>query len=88
MNLLCVLQQLKLVANDKFMSVLNKYVYGFMGFSLLLFSLFLGLYALYIFFQSLMSFETFKLDSTFQAIIALTLGLAIVTHGSFQNCTK
>ena len=77
MNLLCVLQQLKLVGNDKFMSVLNKCVYGFMGFSLLLFSLFLGLYALYIFFQSLMSFESFKLDSTFQAIIALTLGLAI-----------
>ena len=76
-NLLCILEELKLVQNDRFIHLLNRYVYGFMGFSLLFFALFLGVYAIYIFFQSLVSFETFKLDSTFQAIIALTLGLAI-----------
>lgn len=77
LDLLCVLEQLQLVHSNRFIYNLNRIVYGFMGFSLLFFALFLGVFAIYTFVESILHFETFELESTFRAIIALTLGLAI-----------
>ncbi|MCH9814174.1 MAG: hypothetical protein K0U47_09570 [Epsilonproteobacteria bacterium] len=77
LNLLCVLEQLQLIQSNKFARMINKYIYGLMGFSLLFFALFLGLYAIYIFIVSFLEETPLILESTFQAIIALTLGLAI-----------
>lgn len=76
-NLLSIMQRLGLVQSSKTASFINKFVYGFMGFSLLFFAVFLGFYAIYVFIESVILSEHFNLDSTFKAIIALTLGLAI-----------
>ena len=76
-DLLNILEQLQLVQSNQFARIINKVVYGFMGFSLLFFALFLGVYAMYTFGVSVLAVEHFKLESTFKAIIALTLGLAI-----------
>lgn len=77
LDVVSILEQLSLIQSHKLSRNINKFVYGFMGFSLLFFAVFLGIYAIYIFTSSLFMLEHFDLESTFKAIIALTLGLAI-----------
>lgn len=77
LDVVSILEQLSLIQSHKLSRNINKFVYGFMGFSLLFFAVFLGIYAIYIFTSSLFALEHFDLESTFKAIIALTLGLAI-----------
>ncbi len=77
LDVVAILEQLGLIQSHRLSRGLNKFVYGFMGFSLLFFSVFLGVYAIYIFGASVVDLEHFNLESTFKAIIALTLGLAI-----------
>jgi len=77
LDVVCILEELSLIQSHKLSRNINKFVYGFMGFSLLFFAVFLGIYAIYIFTSSLFALEHFNLESTFKAIIALTLGLAI-----------
>ncbi len=76
-DVIAILEKLGLVQSHSFLRKINKFVYGFMGFSLLFFSVFLGVYAIYIFGVSVFDLDHFDLESTFKAIIALTLGLAI-----------
>lgn len=76
-DLVRVLEHLGFIEHHHFTHNLNKIVYGFMGFSLLFFSIFLGVYAIYVFMASVFDLNHFNLESTFKAIIALTLGLAI-----------
>jgi hypothetical protein len=76
-DVVAILEKLGLIQSHKLSRNLNRFVYGFMGFSLLFFSVFLGIYAIYIFGVSIVNLEHFDLESTFKAIIALTLGLAI-----------
>ncbi len=76
-NTISLLERLNLIQSHSLSRGVNKFVYGFMGFSLLFFALFLGIYAIYVFGHSLIELTHFNLESTFKAIIALTLGLAI-----------
>ena len=76
-DVIAILEKLSLVQSHKLSRNINKFVYGFMGFSLLFFAMFLGVYAIYIFGVSILDQAHFNLESTFKAIIALTLGLAI-----------
>ena len=77
LDVISILEKLSIIQSHKLSRNINKFVYGFMGFSLLFFAVFLGVYAIYIFTSSLFALEHFNLESTFKAIIALTLGLAI-----------
>lgn len=76
-DVVSILEKLGLIQSHKLSRNLNRFVYGFMGFSLLFFAVFLGIYAIYIFGVSIINLDHFELESTFKAIIALTLGLAI-----------
>jgi hypothetical protein len=76
-DVIAILESLKLVESSKIARTINSFVYGFMGFSLLFFAVFLGVYAIVIFADSVIQAQSFNLESTFKAIIALTLGLAI-----------
>lgn len=70
-----LLEELKLVSNHQNIMMINMFIYGLFGFSLLGFSIFLGIYGIYNFY---MAFQTKTiLDSTFTSIISITLGLAI-----------
>jgi hypothetical protein len=76
-DVIAILEHLSLIQSHRLSRIINTFIYGLMGFSLLFFATFLGIYAIYIFGASVFDAEHFNLESTFKAIIALTLGLAI-----------
>jgi predicted membrane channel-forming protein YqfA (hemolysin III family) len=76
-DIVSVLEKLRLIRNSKIAKNINLFVYGFMGFSLLIFALALGFYSIIIFLNTLLHLDMFNLEVIFKSIIALTLGLAI-----------
>jgi hypothetical protein len=76
-DIISVLEKLRLIRNSKIAKNINLFVYGFMGFSLLIFALALGFYSIIIFLNTLLHLDMFNLEVIFKSIIALTLGLAI-----------
>jgi len=77
-DLLTLLEELKLIEHNKKFDNYNKYVYALGGYSLSLVSIFLILYGVYAF---IFTFNTTSsegmLHEIFKSIIAITLGLAI-----------
>ena len=80
-DIVSVLERLKLIKSNKLLRNINNYTYGFMGFSLVFFALFLGLYSIIIFANSIWDIANFDLGNIFKSIVALTLGLAIFDLG-------
>ena len=76
-DIVSVLEKLKLIRNNVIATNINVIVYGFMGFSLLLFAMSLGIYSIVIFLNTIIHIDAFSLETLFKSIIALTLGLAI-----------
>lgn len=76
-NLVTMLKRLKLLEANYQLQTFTKYSYGFMGFALVAFSFFLGIYAIATFLTSILPVGDISLEATFKSIIALTLGLAI-----------
>lgn len=76
-NLTKMLLRLKLLDLNFRLRKVNTYAYGLMGFSLVIISLFLSVYAVVTFLGSLFPIGDISLQGTFKSIIALTLGLAI-----------
>ncbi len=76
-TLVSMLKRLKLLEANYNLQYLTKFSYGIMGFSLVVFAIFLSLYALATFMTSIFPISDISLEATFKSIIALTLGLAI-----------
>lgn len=80
-DIVSVLERLKLIKSNQLLRNINNYAYGFMGFSLVFFALFLGFYSIITFVQSIFDLAIFDLGNIFKSIVALTLGLAIFDLG-------
>ena len=77
MDVVSILTHLQLIHSNAMANAINTYVYGFIGFSLLILAVFLAVYAMGTFGLSLFDAQGSLLEHTFKSIIALTLGLAI-----------
>jgi putative Mn2+ efflux pump MntP len=76
-SLIKLLEELRLIENNRFFNHLSKAVYSMIGLSLIIFAIFLTGYALFTFFYSFTDPASVDMHATFRSIIALTLGLAI-----------
>ncbi|MCW8894274.1 MAG: hypothetical protein OQK48_03495 [Sulfurimonas sp.] len=76
-ELFALLKELMLIEGDKFFSKFTQAFYGFFGFLLILFSVGLIAYAIFIIYDVISNENKEILSGFFRSIIALTLGLAI-----------
>ncbi|WP_419771277.1 MAG: hypothetical protein ACNI3C_05680 [Candidatus Marinarcus sp.] len=76
-NLEILLEKLNLIEFNKPFHSVTKIFYGLAGFSMAFLSVFIIFYSLYGFITSFIVHEDFALESIFQPVIALTLGIAI-----------
>lgn len=76
-NLVALLQRLELVDVDSFFRKMTKTFYALAGFSMVILSTFIILYAMYTFFMGFFIGQSVSIESIFRPIISLTLGLAV-----------